>query len=39
MAVSDRILIMSGGKIRGIVFPEKTSIEEIGLKMTGAHQE
>jgi ABC-type uncharacterized transport system ATPase subunit len=37
MAISDRIMIMSGGKIRGIFKPEETSIEEIGLKMSGAN--
>ena len=33
--LSDRIAVISGGKITGIVDPRSTSIEEIGLLMAG----
>ena len=31
----DRIAVMAGGRITGIVDPQSTSIEEIGLLMAG----
>ena len=34
--LSDRIAVISGGRITGVVDPEHTSIEEIGLLMVGA---
>jgi ABC-type uncharacterized transport system ATPase subunit len=37
--LSDRIAVMSGGRITGIVDPQTTTIEEIGLLMSGAHKE
>lgn len=36
-ALSDRLLIIREGKIAGEVNPKKTSIEEIGLMMTGGN--
>ena len=36
--LSDRIAVMSGGRITGIVDPQSTSIEEIGLLMAGGTQ-
>ena len=37
--LSDRIAVISGGKITGVVDPEATTIEEIGLLMTGERKE
>ena len=34
MALSDRILVLSSGKVSGIVDPRVTSKEEIGLLMS-----
>ena len=34
LALSDRILVLSGGKVAGIVDARKTTKEEIGLLMT-----
>ena len=42
MNLSDRILVMYEGEIVGEVDPKKTSVEELGLYMSGAkrdHQE
>lgn len=36
MDVSDRILVMFDGKIVGELDPKKTTIEELGLYMSGA---
>ncbi len=35
--LSDRILVMSGGRITGVVDPESTTIEEIGFLMAGGN--
>jgi ABC-type uncharacterized transport system ATPase subunit len=35
MTLSDRILVMHGGEITGIVYPEEVTTEEIGLMMAG----
>ena len=37
--LSDRIVVMSGGRITGIVDPQTTSIEDIGLLMAGSEKE
>ncbi len=37
--LSDRIAVMSGGRITGVVEPENTSVEEIGLLMAGGGTE
>ncbi|WP_372578483.1 ABC transporter ATP-binding protein [Ruegeria hyattellae] len=37
--LSDRIAVISGGRITGVVDPENTSIEEIGLLMAGERKE
>ncbi|SLN70686.1 Galactose/methyl galactoside import ATP-binding protein MglA [Roseovarius albus] len=37
--LSDRIAVMSGGKITGIVDPLTTTVEEIGLLMAGGKEE
>lgn len=37
--LSDRIAVISGGRITGVVDPENTSIEEIGLLMAGHEKE
>ena len=36
MNVSDRILVMHNGKIVANLNPKKTTVEEIGLYMSGA---
>ena len=35
MAMSDRIAVLSGGKITGVVRPEETNENDLGLMMTG----
>lgn len=35
MTLSDRVLVMHGGEITGIVYPEEVTTEEIGLMMAG----
>lgn len=37
--LSDRIAVMSGGKIAGFVDPQTTSVEEIGLLMAGKEKD
>lgn len=37
--LSDRIAVISNGRITGVVYPENTSIEEIGLLMAGENKE
>lgn len=39
IALSDRIAVISGGEITGIVKPEDTNENELGLMMTGARLE
>lgn len=39
MALSDRIAVLSGGEITGIVDPKETSENELGLMMAGVHKE
>ena len=36
LALCDRILVIAGGKVMGIVDARKAKKEEIGLMMTGA---
>jgi simple sugar transport system ATP-binding protein len=36
-ALADRLLVFRGGKVVGEVDPKTTSVEEIGLMMTGGH--
>lgn len=38
LQLSDRILVISGGKIVGEVFPEETNDRELGLMMAGSKQ-
>ena len=38
IALSDRIAVIYGGKIMGIVTPDNFDIGEIGLMMTGTPQ-
>ena len=37
--LSDRILVIAGGRITGVVEPEATTIEAIGLMMAGGREE
>ena len=39
MNVSDRILVMYEGEIVGQLYPEKTTVEELGLYMAGAKKD
>lgn len=39
MSLSDRIAVMFEGEVVGIVKPQETSLEQIGLMMAGAHRE
>lgn len=39
MALSDRIAVISGGEITGIVDPKETTENDLGLMMAGVHQE
>lgn len=39
IALSDRIAVLSGGEITGIVRPEETNENELGLMMTGSRLE
>jgi simple sugar transport system ATP-binding protein len=39
MSLSDRIMVMHGGIITGIVYPEEVTTEEIGLMMAGHKRE
>ncbi|MDF2673893.1 MAG: yufO [Clostridiales bacterium] len=39
MSLSDRIMVMHGGIITGIVYPEEVTAEEIGLMMAGSKRE
>jgi simple sugar transport system ATP-binding protein len=39
ISLSDRIVVMYGGRITGILKPEDVSIEKIGLLMTGGRSE
>jgi simple sugar transport system ATP-binding protein len=39
MNISDRIAVICGGEIMGIVRPEEVSIEELGLMMAGTKKE
>jgi simple sugar transport system ATP-binding protein len=36
--VADRVAVMSGGRITGVVDPEGADVEEIGLMMMGQAQ-
>jgi simple sugar transport system ATP-binding protein len=38
-ALSDRIVVMFGGEIMGIVENDKTTVEELGLMMAGERRE
>lgn len=39
MQLSDRIMVMCGGKVSGIVDPRKVTKEEIGLMMIRTEQD
>ena len=39
MALCDRIMVLSGGKVAGIVDPTKVTKEEVGLLMTKGRAE
>lgn len=39
MNVADRILVMYEGEIVGQLYPEKTTVEELGLYMAGAKKD
>lgn len=39
MSLSDRIMVMHGGEITGIVYPDEVTTEEIGLMMAGVKRE
>ena len=36
MALCDKIMVLSGGQVKGIVHAHKTTKEELGLMMIGA---
>ena len=38
MQMSDRILVLFGGEVMGIVRPSQVDLEEIGLMMAGSHR-
>jgi ABC-type uncharacterized transport system ATPase subunit len=39
MELCDRLLVLCGGRLTGIVDPKVTSKEQVGLLMSGAHEE
>ena len=39
MNVADRILVMYEGEIVGQLYPEKTTVQELGLYMAGAKRD
>lgn len=39
MTLSDRIMVMHGGEITGIVYPDEITAEELGLMMAGQKRE
>jgi ABC-type uncharacterized transport system ATPase subunit len=39
MTLSDRIMVMHGGEITGIVYPDEITTEELGLMMAGQKRE
>ena len=39
MTLSDRIMVMHGGEITGIVYPDEVDAEKLGLMMAGQKTE